>query len=704
MGDVRGAPSRAWFRAESGAQVAAGLLTFAVLALGGAILLFYSRRYLPAPVPVSIDPADAAFYGPQQAISHLSHEMSFFDSRGQSLAHLAMVVAVALLGATIIGLGWGRGLGRSRGTRLALEVGLGVLTAGLLAQAVAETRPLVLLIGLPVFFLLYRFGRHLLRGDGNAAFRAAAWAVLAAAVLPAFLQRLDLSSRSWSKIVFYQYHYSVVLGASDQLAAGRRLFEDVFPNYGAALPVATAAVQRLAGTWSMGDYLRFLQALQAVYLLLAAWLYHRHARGRWAFALPALLLVVPWYHFGHRGLLFPNQSPWRAIAVPLVAGVLLLLARRGRPLTAVALGAAGAAALLLNFETGIALGAGLGAYLFFRHGPRPALGLARLAVLALLGAGAAMALFLLGYRLALGHALDLSRVLDLGGRAGVLAASGWNGLHLTAVAWPAVIFGHAVFVLLHTALHMRPPAPLGACFRVFVATTLVVWFAYYAYRPSEWGLSSYYLLYGFLVIDALRYFVREVAVRRRWNPLVAFGLAAALLLGLPRLCVTNALAVRHAGRAVLASLHAETEEPSREVSGLYLPRNGADEVLAKARYLRAAAAVGAPLYFTSDLYLVPKLSGVLSGGLPLGMDLEMITRDDYERMLDEVIASPRRRIFFDAPGTEAARARLLGSLLRQMRADLSGYFEPVGVEAGWEIWRRTRPGPREPSTRASSTP
>src|SRR5262249_27429420 len=110
-----------------------------------------------------------------------------------------------------------------------------------------------------------------------------------------------------------------------------------------------------------------------------------------------------------------------------------------------------------------------------------------------------------------------------GWRASLLGVTGCDGLPLTAVTWPALGFGQAAFALLYTALRTPPPAPSRAAFRAFVATSLLVWFAYFAYRPSEWSLSSYYLLYGFLVIDAARHLVREVFVRRRIDPLLAFG-------------------------------------------------------------------------------------------------------------------------------------------------------------------------------------
>jgi hypothetical protein len=668
--------------------VASGLLTCVVLTLGAATLAFDSHYHCPA--LLRIDPIDAPFHGPRQVITHLSSVIPFFDSRGQTLAHLLMVGLVGLL---VVGVarcdGWWRSE-KHPGLRWLLEITLTFLTGVILLRAASDLRPLGLLIGGCALVVLWVWGRPILGARENALFLAAGLVVLAAATLPAFLQRLDLSEHAWSRIVFIQYHYSAVLGAADQLVAGRRLFADVFPNYGSLLPVAAAAVQRRLRPWSMGDYLRVLQALQALYLLVAAWLYHQHARGRWFFVLPALLLVIPWYHFAHRGLLAPNQTPWRAIAIPLAAALLLLLARRRLSVTAFALGAAGAAALLLNFETGVAVIAGLAAYLVFRHGARRGLG--RLAVLSFLGAGLSFLVFALGYRWALGHSLGSAWLLLLGWRASLLAVTGCNGLPLTAVTWPSLVFGQAVFVLFHTALRTPPPAPWRASFRAFVATTLLVWFAYFAYRPSEWSLSSYYLLYGFLVIDAARYLVREVFVRRRLNPLLAFGLAASLSLGLPRIVEGNAAAAQEAWRALTISVGAPVA-PSREVSGLLLPQPGADDVLNKARYLRHAAAFGPPLYFTADLYLIPKVSGVLSSGLPVGLDLEMITKADYERILADLVASPSSQILFDAPGSEANRAPLLRSFLQQVRRDVSSHFRPVRLEAGWEIWQRIQPAP-----------
>jgi len=112
---VNGGPGRALFawRPEPAPAGTAAVATIGLLGLGAAVLAAFVLRHHP--VPFALDFRETPFYGPSEVSTHLSTIKHFFDARGQSLGHLAMTLAVALL--TFLGMTLG--VRRDIGGRLA---------------------------------------------------------------------------------------------------------------------------------------------------------------------------------------------------------------------------------------------------------------------------------------------------------------------------------------------------------------------------------------------------------------------------------------------------------------------------------------------------------------------------------------------------------------------------------------------------------
>jgi len=659
---------------------AALVSTLGVLALGGLVLTTYTA--LRKPVPFAVDPDVTPFYGPYEVSAHLSLIKPFFDARGQTLAHLAMTTALGLL---VL-------LAPRLPARLAhIAQPTGVVTAlVLLAAPLYAPGPKAIAFGAGFLglLLLLLAGRWLQRTVANGVLGALTLAAVATATLPGFLGPPDFSRVSWPEMAFAQSHWSVVAGAGDLLAAGRRLFEDVRLDYGVLLPLVVAGGQRWLGASSFGGEVHFLQGLQTLYLFLAAFLFWRHARGRWLFAALALLTVLPWHHFAHRSLLFPNQSPWRTIGVPLCLAA-LWGAGTDRPRShAFRLGLAAGTALLLNFESGTAMTAGLAAFLYFRYGVPVAPGRLRraFALAAPFGAGlvgAAVSTLFLG-RLLVGAWIPLTRLPALFVNAIFLSSSGFSGFPLVADPWPLLLFAHAAFVLVQTALTFRDaPAGFRASFRAAVAVILVIWFAYYANRPHPWNLSSYYLLYGFLLIDLARATLLGVA-RRRFGVFLAASLAALGAIALPNVLAMAAKGAQQIAGSLGPALRHDPPPGASLLSGAFLEAGGSDAVATKAATIRL---VERPLYFTADSWLVPKVSGVFPEMPAIDACWESMTRSAYRRIVDAAISSGAPRIYFDPPGTPASFT-VCEVFYRRLRGDLAAHFERTDIEGGWEIWTR----------------
>jgi hypothetical protein len=292
-------------------------------------------------------------------------------------------------------------------------------------------------------------------------------------------------------------------------------------------------------------------------------------------------------------------------------------------------------------------------------------------------------------RIVLGYWVDVSRLPELWRTAVLASSGGFDGRPLTGDPWPVLIFAHAAFVLIHTAL--RRESGFAPSLRAFVATTLVVWFAYYANRPHPWNLSSFYVLYGFLLIDSLRYVRLSLRGRRRVDDVVVATAAALLLVALPNLCQMAAKGAGQVTAGIGAVWQPGRGEGGRLVSGVYLPEPGATELLRKAAFIRWRAASGPPVYLTSDSYLVPKVAGVFPLLPAVDACWETITRMDYDELLAALTRPGHGVIYFDAPGTLAHDNTTCWEFYARVRLDLEPQFEKGGVEQGWEVWRRRVP-------------
>jgi hypothetical protein len=680
-----------------GADAAALWATVAVLLLGAGVLAVDVRLHPPA--PFALDFRTTPFYGPHEVSTHLSTIKYFFDARGQSLGHLAMTVGIALL--TCAGL--------RRSVRRDLAGGVVTVIAILLTLAawgfLSGPRESAYLGAWALLVVLIGAGRFLALRVVKALFAVALLVTLATVTLPGFKGAPDYSAIPWWEIAYSQSHYAVVVAPADLLGAGRSLFTDVRPDYGLVLPVLVGGYERRFGALTLGGEVRLLLSLQALYLAVGAWMFARHARGRFALAFLAFLTVVPWFHFAHKGLRFPNQTPWRTIGMALALVVLATLTGRSHRRALFVLGLTSGGALLLNFESGTAVTVACVVWACFRFGllAPGAGGRARLESVGLLalGALAAVAATAAIVPLLLGAPLDLRHLPGLVANAAFTASTGFSGWPLTADPWPLVMFAHASFVLLRTGFAGGARKSPRTAFRAAVAALLVVWFAYYANRPHPWNLSSYYLPYGVLLVDLLRWTtLRAASSWRRLDGTVLVAMAVLAVVILPNLVFQAGKGLRQVGEALGPALRRATPPESRLLSGVWLRDPAAGELEERARFIREkAAASGPPIYLTSDSYLVAKLSGVFPALEVVDFCWQATTRPRYEAVIAAIARSDREDVYLDAPGTAIYSATPCAVFYENVRDDLAPRFERSGTASGWEVWRR-----RSDATRRSGPP
>jgi len=122
------------------------------------------------------------------------------------------------------------------------------------------------------------------------------------------------------------------------------------------------------------------------------------------------------------------------------------------------------------------------------------------------------------------------------------------------------------------------------------------------------------------------------------------------------------------------------------VSGVFLPREAAEELPRRAAYIQARSAEP-PAYLTADSYLIPKLSGVFSAMPALDFCWQSLDRTTYERALDAIVHSPSGRVYLDAESVGAFHT-VCGAFYGLVRQDLGRAFDKTGEEEGWEVWTR----------------
>jgi hypothetical protein len=458
------------------------------------------------------------------------------------------------------------------------------------------------------------------------------------------------------------------------------------------MSAAFGALQQRFGPFDFGSQVRIVQWLQLIFCALAALSYRVWAPRDALYTVVPLLLVAPFLSSLGAGVWFPNQSGWRFLSLPLGALTLLLVRRSSGGTAALALGLASGFVLLLNPETGVCLSAGNLVFLALRDRGFRWRRLTAASLTFSLGLTLCVAAFGLSFRSAFGYwPLPTSNELSLLKFSSF--ASGYGGLRLYMDPVALLIFLHAAYVFVRSAV-LWAHDKLGAndAVQAALATTILAWSAYYANRPDPWNLWTFLFLYGFL----LRAFLerRILALRRGRFPTATFP-TRTLILGLilgPLIVGGNYRIMKETG-SILSRwfLDPSLETRAERVSGVWMSKELAQALDAKAEFLRSQRGVDGLVYFTANTHLMPLLSGIISA-LPL-QDVynETVTPAQYDRLVSRTLELNPRRILFDADGGAASGRPEQQHFLRRLRTRLAPAYRPAQESHGWEVWERIQP-------------
>jgi hypothetical protein len=498
-------------------------------------------------------------------------------------------------------------------------------------------------------------------------------------LLPGIFATPDLATAPPFPLLFLEWHYASVVSTGDRLASGLKLFSEVIPPYGVLVPTLLGAWERAHGLLTWGAHIQLVHVMNALFVcagLAAAVKWFRRVPG----VVIALLALLPWVSSFHPSTLFPNQSAFRFLGLPLAVLALSWLSEQPRARWGVGFGVVTGALVIFNPETAVASVAGFFVFLVlrvesFRELVRTG---AQLASAALLPIGA----WVLFYRWSFDawpFPSTASSAFDL-----VLRFSGgYGGFPLQKVFIAVLVLAHAVFSVV-VAFARRRSTRRGAI-RAALGTTLIVWFAYYANRSSAGNLWSYLFLYSFLLDTWLHPLSLRAAFRHaRRGHLAARTACFVLIFAVPAI-TENVIAAQ---RVLEEGFSGQPPEGTTEVvSGVLLPTAVAHALREKAEYV---ARTPDSFYVTTNGYTIPLLLGRFPES-PFGdVFAESKTPADTKRLEAFIRERAPARLLFDDPESMLTSTSPQQRYFERVRASFADSYEVEGTASGWLVLRKVR--------------
>lgn len=485
-----------------------------------------------------------------------------------------------------------------------------------------------------------------------------------------------------------QSNYSLVVCQGDRLTAGQALFEQVHSIYGFLLPTLCGIWEKYLGYISWGNYIFLIRGLQLFFVLTALSLYLKHARHRLHATLLPLLMVVPWFNSNATSILFPNLSPWRLIVFPLYLLVLYATRRMTASRSFFLAGCASGLFLFINLESTLATICGTTIFLFFRFINKFNRQLFVYIATSFLGTAIAFVAFNSIVRLGLGYIPDFLSFFH--GRLAVakLVQTGlWGGFRIPFSPFAFFVLIVDSFVIWKiTIMSQRKSASFRNCIRLSVATTSIIWLAYYFNRPAAWYLHAQYFFFGFFAIDIIR--ATELMLRRTS---FSFPLAWAAKAFLAVIVVPTLIYCWKENEPQIMSLVSGIGHGHGEiVDGVLVASDQAKEARSKAAIIKQRSVRGGNFtYITAQTLLIPKLSGVAPATFMDDPYVELAFESDTDQFLKNLSQSNVLDVYVDAVDSNLVvgdehRKRWLKGLKRRLLQK----FPKETYEGGWCVLSR----------------
>lgn len=536
-----------------------------------------------------------------------------------------------------------------------------------------------------------------IRPSSRLLFLALGCSLVAVASLPSLLLPPDFAGMNSIEVVQLQQHYAVCFSFADQLAAGILPGASWLLHYGVLGPLVLGFFEKLFGVISFRGFVQLVELSQFVFLLIVFGCLFYLARGRKLIALAALLPVIPWYHCNQLGILYPNHSGLRLIAVFAAIATACAFNRLPIRRLGVLMGVTAGLAVLYNFETGLTLLIGFGVCLYLRRNlvaPGLLRPLATVIACLLLGLGLAIAIFGCCFLLVTG---SLPYLLDPVKLSAYFSAPQM----ITTPGIPAgiavLMFMQAGYVLLSTA-SKSGAISFNQALRAGIALMLLVWEMYYFNRPYYSNLASCWALYSILLIDNLRALRLGLFGYKRFASTAILSAVAIVLVIAPYTLKSYRESANLYGQ-VIERLRFNTdqrvwaESQGISVSGVRFPKKLGQYILDKAAELRekAADSTAQHLHYVSIYSLaLPKASGVQQDFPYIDPYFGLNLTRQYRQYLVELVRDEPKYLLVDRPECDPTMKEQswYRKYIKDVELNLAKNYHVSSTSNYWTIWQR----------------
>ncbi len=538
------------------------------------------------------------------------------------------------------------------------------------------------------------------------------------ASVPALFLPPDFAQMAPIEIVQLQQHYAVCFSFADQMAAGINPGASWLLHYGVLGPLVLGSIEKFFGPISFRGLVQLVEVSQFAFLAVVFGSLFYLARGRKLIALLALIPVIPWYHCNQLGILYPNHSGLRLIAVFVAIAVVCTLNRLPIRKLAVLMGFVAGLAVLYNFETGLTLMLGFGVSLFLRRSlvaPGLIKPLAVVVACLLVGLSLAIALFSCYFFVVTG---SLPYLLDPAKLSAYFSAPQM----ITTPGMPAgiavLMFVQSGYILLAAA--NKPPASISfsQALKAGIALMLLVWEMYYFNRPYYSNLASCWALYSILLIDSLRALRLGLLGSKRFASTAILSAVALLVVIAPYIIKSYRESAQLYGQ-VIERLRFNTdqrvwaESQGIAVSGVRFPKKLGQYVLDKAAELRQIATESSAIliansatnssvnaasrqaaqhlrYVSIYSLALPKASGVQQDFPYIDPYFGLNLTKQYRQYLIELVKDEPKFLLVDRPECDPTMKdqAWYAKYIKDVELNLAKTYHVSSTSNAWKVWQR----------------
>ncbi len=481
-------------------------------------------------------------------------------------------------------------------------------------------------------------------------------------------------------------HYDSFLYRGRQLAAGHLFSANAPALYSMLWTTSIGIFSKKYQPPTFADLIRFVQVGQLLCFsafMLAALLRTRgQSNNTRAVVLTFFTVaVLPWLSIDSASTWLPTQSGLRFLFFPIAICTVFIIERMSAIRAGAFAGLIAGLALIANFETGVAVTAGLGvAWLVKIRSAFPRIWLTS----AVIGVAAILGCYFtldLTYHYFFGASILPDGIDSLFKR---LTETGkFGGLKLPFRSIVIVILAHASYIFIQSfrALfnhHVVAPNAVTSA----IVTMLLVWMPYYVNRPDDWNLWSFIALYSLLLIPSFTGGKKDI---------LPFIVLALIVLPIP---------VRHLTYNAIEQLnYFQSQSDNKQVcaGGLILSKDFCAHIQKRAKTLQYFSSQGSVEWSTSLPILTDQTTKISSNFWTGNLLAFTFTPSQFKELVKKIKKIRPDLILFDDPDDPFILPRPSEtSFDRKLYESLHNDYCKPQLQGGWLVAHRKRSGSCEP--------